>query len=121
MKKLITILALTISIGAHAQTKKAYEPDLSKPITITMTLPAQSVLGYLFTGNSGGPDKLLSSDKLPGNQIQFYLKGYGATLDSTAVSLSRAYEHFYKEGEAKWSADTLRAYNERLKAKKSAQ
>jgi hypothetical protein len=93
-----------------AQTKKVYQPDLTKKVSVSATLQANDLNAYLYVLQNGGPQALSTSDKLSGAQITFFLKGYQATLDSLTNTSFRAFNQFYKEGESKWAADTLKAF-----------
>jgi len=109
MKKATLLTALIgLSFAGMAQSKKVYQPDLTKKVTLQVTVSALDLNNYMYVVQQGGPQAISASQTLTGDKITRFLKGFGAVADSLTNIPARSWLQFYKDGESKWTADTLK-------------
>lgn len=109
MKKTILTTALLLAAFAGtAQTKKVYQPDLTKKVTLQVEVNALDLNNFMYVLQLGGPEVVSKSSTLTGDKITYLLKGYSAIIDSLNNAPGKSWLQFYKDGEAKWASDTLK-------------
>jgi|GEM_PF-4987075 len=114
-KTIAIIVAFILGMGllsANAQNKKVYQADATTKLSVQVNVTSGQLQTYLFVLQKGGPQALSQSKDMSAYDVTQTIAVYQIVTDSVNLSGFRAYNQFYKVGEAKWAADTLKAFKQ---------